>query len=148
MDYQLQLWNGKKPEDVAAEVARAIGEAAGGQDGRTAPAVWETVRRRLREFDVCGYMKGCTVGAVPAVAGPVAETGDHRELRIMHLVLPDGLEGFCEELSAAAGRVGDAAVQARMRAEALRALSPYVFRNDICGHPQCRTVATEVKVEA
>ncbi len=157
MRYQLRLPKSTHPDELADELALAAWGGVITEAGREGPdsdayprvvhAVREAVRARLQPLDACGLMHGCTDGAVPvAEGGPGAD----RASAIWGMELADGADGLIRDLTRAATLAAGLGwtAQDRIRARIAKALEGTLYRNELCGRPQCERIAEPVRVRA
>lgn len=150
MRYQLRLPETLHPEELADELALAAWGGvipATGPEGppvdaypRVAGAVREIMRANLRPLDACGMMCACTDGAQSAIAGgPAADKHDV----IWGMELAEGADGLVRDLAQAAADAAGlpASAQGGLRARLARALQSTLYRNELCGRPQCERSA-------
>ncbi len=157
MRYQLRLPKGLHPEELADQLALTAWEGvipATGPEGPdpdayplVARAVREVVHARLRPLDACGMMHVCTDGTRAALGGG---PDPDRDTAIWGMELAEGADGLVRELARAAGdaaRLSEFA-QGGLRARLGRDLQKVLYRNELCGRPQCERIAEPVLVPA
>lgn len=157
MRYQLRLPKSVHPDELADELALAAWGgiiAASGPDGppssaypQVARAVRELMRANLRPLDACGMMCACTDGAQSVIAGGPA--ADKSEV-IWGMELTGGADGLVRDLAEAAAEAAKlpASAQGGLRARLARGLQSTLYRNDLCGRPQCERSAEPKPVGA
>jgi hypothetical protein len=157
MRYQLRLPKSVHPDELSDELALAAWGgiiAASGPEGppvasypHVARAVRELMRANLRPLDACGMMCACTDGAQPVLAG--GHAADKSEA-IWGMELAEGADGLVRDLAevAAAAAALPASAQGGIRARIARGLQSTLYRNDLCGRPQCERSAEPKSVGA